>query len=140
VAVDANGKLWVYSSGELIRINALTKAIENRLKIGTDKSRSVSKFQLSADKQYFYFVSSFYDANYKEYGELYRFSVNDTSVPATTPFIKRLFSGLAVEPKSGILYGGFAPSYKQSGYVFRYQSSGTLIDSVKPKSGRLRFF
>ncbi|GAB3902219.1 hypothetical protein GCM10028803_28390 [Larkinella knui] len=143
VAVDANGKLWVYSSGELVRINVQSKAIENRLKIGTDKSRSLSKFQLSSDKQYFYFVSSFYGSaaeNYKEKGELYRFSVNDTSVPATTPFIKRLFSGLAVEPTSGVIYGGFTPSYKQAGYVFRYQSNGTLIDSVKAEIAPSSFY
>ena len=143
VAVDGNGKLWVYSGGEMIRINPQSKAIENRLKIGTDKTRSLSKFRLSADKQYFYFVSSYYgnaSENYREKGETYRFSVNDTSVPATTPFIKRLFSGLAVEPQSGIIYGGYTPSYKQAGYVFRYQASGTLIDSVKAEIAPSGFY
>ncbi|GAB3921790.1 YncE family protein [Larkinella terrae] len=140
VAVDANGKLWVYSAGELVRVNTQSKVVENRLKIGTDKSKSPSKFRLSADKKYFYFVSSYYDANYKEFGDLYRFSVNDSSVPATTPFIKRLFSGLDVDPKSGIIYGGVTPSYKQAGYVLRYQSSGTLIDSVKAEIAPSAFY
>lgn len=142
VAVDANGKLWVHSGNELIRINAQTKAIETRLKIGSDPAKSPSMFRLSADKQYFYFVNSFYDSadNYKQKGELYRFSVTDTSVPATTPFIRKLFSGLAVEPQTGTIYAGFTPSYKQAGYVFRYQPNGTLIDSVKAEIGPSAFY
>ncbi|MGV3561556.1 DUF5074 domain-containing protein [Larkinella arboricola] len=142
VAVDANGKLWVYSSGEMVRINAQTKAIENRLKIGTDLARSASRFRISADKQYFYFVNSYYDAadNYKEKGEVYRFAITDTSVPTTTPFIKRLFSGMAVEPNSGVIYGGITPSFKQAGYVYRYQATGTLIDSVKAEIAPTVFY
>lgn len=142
VAVDAAGKLWVYAAGEMVRINTQSKAIESRLKIGSDPARSPSRFRLSADKQYFYFVNSYYDAadNYKEKGDVYRFAITDTSVPASTPFIKRLFSGLGVEPSSGIIYGGITPSYKQAGYVYRYQSSGTLIDSVKAEIAPTVFY
>ncbi|MFC5408269.1 YncE family protein [Larkinella bovis] len=142
VAFDANGKLWVLSGHELVRINPQSKTVENRLTIGTDKSRSLSHFVLSADKQSIYFISSFYDAadNYREKGELHRFALTDTSIPATTPFISKLFSGLAVDPQSGILYGGFTPSYKQAGYVFRYQPNGTLIDSVKAEIAPTGFF
>ncbi|GAB3338147.1 hypothetical protein GCM10027299_50000 [Larkinella ripae] len=140
VAVDANGKLWVSSGSELIRINPQSKAIETRLKIGSASGKSPSMFRLSADKQTFYFTNSYYDANYTQIGELYRFSVTDTSVPATAPFIKRLFSGLAIEPTSGILYGGVTPSLKQAGYVFRYQPNGTLIDSVKAEIGPSGFY
>ncbi|GAB3277994.1 hypothetical protein GCM10027347_52120 [Larkinella harenae] len=140
VAVDANGKLWVHSGHELIRFNTSSKTVETRVKIGNDNTKSPSLFRLSADKQYFYFVNSFYDSSFQQKGELYRFAVTDTSVPATTPFINRLFSGLAVEPQSGIIYAGFAPSLKQAGYVIRYQPNGTLIDSLKAEIGPSGFY
>ena len=50
---------------------------------------------------------------------------------AISPFINKVFTGLSTDPSTGNIYAGFTPSLKQAGYVFRYQSNGTLIDSVK---------
>lgn len=143
IAVDFNGKLWAYASSvkEMVKINTGTKAVELRMKVGSS-AKSPGSITLSKDRQSFYFVNSFYDAadSYKEKGETYSFKIDDTSIPATTPFIRRLFSGLGVDPQTGYLYAGVTPSYKQAGYVLRYQPDGVLIDSVKAEIGPSKFY
>jgi LysM repeat protein len=142
--VDANGKLWIYSNDQLLRFNASTKAIETRLKItSSNPEASPSAFTLSADKRTFYFTSSYYDAKdgYKEKGETYSFAIDAAAIVADKPLIKRLFSGgLSVDTQTGTIYAGLVPSYKQAGYVFRYEANGTLIDSVKAEIAPSKFF
>jgi hypothetical protein len=144
LGIDANGKLWIYTGAELLRFNTSTKAIEARLKVTSpNASASPSAFTLSADKRTFYFTSSFYDAadGYKQKGQTYSFSIDATSVLADKPFINRLFGGgLGVDAQTGTIYAGLVPSYKQAGYVFRYQPNGTLIDSVKAEIAPSQFF
>ena len=143
IAVDVNGKLWAYASSakEMVRINTATKAVETRMKVGSS-ARSPGAITISKDRQTFYFVNSFYDAadSYKAKGETYSFGIIDSSIPATRPFIGRLFTGLGVDPQTGILYAGVTPSYKQAGYVLRYQPDGVLIDSVKAEIAPSRFY
>lgn len=142
VGVDANGKLWVYANKEMIRVNPQSKAIEARLKVGTHPSKTPGSIVQSPDKQRFYFVYSFYDGadNFKQKGETYRFNITDASISSTTPFINRLFEGLSVDPKTGNIYAGVVPSYKQAGYVLRYQPDGKLIDSVRAEIAPTKFF
>lgn len=145
IALDGNGKLWAYvsSSVEMVRINPATKTVEARLKVGSG-SKSPGSIALSADKQFFYFVNSFYDPadGYREKGETYRFSINDTNISTARPFIGRLFSGLGVDTSDprGLIYAGVTPSYKQAGYVLRYLPSGALVDSVKAEIAPTAFF
>ena len=143
IAVDATGKLWAYASSakEMVRINAATKAVDVRMKVG-NSAKSPGAIALSQDRQTFYFVNSFYDAadNYREKGELYSFKISDSNIPATTPFVRRLFSGLGVDPQTGMIYAGVAPSLKQAGYVLRFQPNGALMDSVKAEIAPSRFY
>lgn len=146
VAVDANGRLWAYASSanEMIRINTATKAVDLRLKVG-NSAKSPAAITLSRDRQTFYFVNSFLDPanNNREAGEVYRFKITDTSIPANVPFVRRLFSGLGVDPQTGYIYAGVTPSFKQAGYVLRYQDNGNsavLIDSVKAEIAPSRFY
>jgi hypothetical protein len=145
LAVDANGKLWAYTSStkEMVRINPSSKTVEARFKVG-DPARSSRSFVLSSNKQLFYFVNSFYDAadNYKEKGQTYVFSVNDGT---SRTFLPRLFSGLGVDAtdprySDGVVYAGVTPSFKQAGYVLRYQTNGALIDSVKAEIAPSKFY
>ncbi len=142
--VDANGKLWVYAGGEMVRLNTQSKTVETRLKItAPNASKSPSSFTLSADKKTFYFTNSFYDPadGYAQKGETYSFSVDAATVVADKPFINRLFSGgSGVDPQTGVIYAGLVPSFKQAGYVLRYQANGTLIDSVKAEIAPSKFF
>ena len=145
VAVDANGKLWAYTSStkEMVRLDPASKLVETRLKV-SNSAKAPGSIVLSKDKTTFYYVSSFYDPadNYKEKGETYRFSITDNNpnLPTARPFLPRLFSGLGVDPETGVLYAGVNPSYKQAGYVLRYQPGGALIDSVKVGIAPTRFF
>ncbi|WP_245581673.1 DUF5074 domain-containing protein [Rudanella lutea] len=134
IGLDANGQLWVYSANEMIRMNAQTKAVVNRMRVGNSTAKSPSHITFGPNRQNILFVYSFYDPadGYKQKGETYSFSINDTSIPANTPYINRLFSGLGVDPRDGTIYAGVTPSYKQAGYVLRFNpTTARLIDSVR---------
>lgn len=146
LAIDANGRLWAYAASpkEMVRINTATKAVDVRLKVG-NSAKSLASVALSQDKQTFYFVNSFVDSNdnFREKGELYSFRITDATIPATTPIVNRLFSGLGVDPQSGYLYAGVNPSAKQAGYVLRYRPNGNsvvLVDSVKAEIAPSKFY
>jgi len=131
IGIDANGKLWVNSGIEAIRLNADTYAVEATLKLGTNASKYVSSAVFSSDLKTIFFVLAYDDANYVTHGETYKFAITDTQVNVTTPFIKRLFTGLSVDPSQGLIYAGLSPSYGQSGYAIRYRTDGSLVDSIK---------
>lgn len=130
-AVDANGRLWIMSGQEMIRMNPQTKAIEARITVGTDPTKTPSSVAMSADKRTIYFVRSYYDANFNEKGETYSFGISDAAISVAKPLVNRFFTSLNVDPQTGSLYATSVPSSGQSGYVLRYQANGTKIDSVK---------
>ncbi|MEA5426311.1 DUF5074 domain-containing protein [Arcicella lustrica] len=133
IGADANGKLWFYSEGKFVKFNLSTKTVESRIAFATSGNKSAESFTFNKDKNTILFVYSYSDAadGYKQKGETYSFNINDASISTTTPFIKKVFSALSTDPSTGNIYAGFTPSFKQAGYVFRYQANGTLIDSVK---------
>lgn len=141
IGVDANNKLWVYAGGALKKINPASKAIESTVTLNpASAGQSPGKFVLSHDKKTLYFTLSAYDENWNEVGQVYSASVDAATINATTPLIRKVFYGMAADPETGTLYGGLAPSFKQAGYVFRYQPNGTLIDSVKAEIAPAKFF
>jgi YVTN family beta-propeller protein len=148
IFADANGKIWVLCRGkssdksEMIRLNPTTKSIENRLTVGTHPQKKAASVALSADRQTVYFTYNFYDAadGFKYKGEVYSFRISDSSIPASTPIAQKPFYGLGLDPKTGLLYGALVPSFTQSGYVFRYQPTGILQDSVKVEIAPNGFF
>jgi hypothetical protein len=133
IDVDANGKLWVKGNGVVYRVNPQTDAVEATLRVGTNPLKSPSNYAITPDRRGFYFVYSFYDPTdgYKEKGETYYFSINDATIAADKPFVNRVFTGLGVDPMQGLIYAGVTPSYKQSGYVIRYRTDGSVVDSIR---------
>jgi len=140
IGVDVNGKLWVQAGLELFRLNPDNYTIETSLKIGTDVSKSAGNFAMSPDRSNIYFVLSYSDANYVSHGATYKFSVNETAVNVTTPFVNRVFTGLSVDPTQGLIYAAVTPSYTQSGYAIRYRADGSLVDSIKVGVAPTGFF
>lgn len=143
--VDANTKLWFYADGNMVRLNPQSKAIETRIPIGsTGNSGSLVDLRLSQDKQTFYLIYNYSGASSNSVSSsgIYRFNINDTSISADKALINRRFSGgLGVDPQTGTLYASIiSPSYKQAGYVYRYQSNGTLIDSVRAEITPTQFY
>lgn len=139
-AVDANGRLWIASGQEMIRMNPQTKAIEARITVGNSPTKTPASVAISSDKRTIYFVRSYFDANFNEKGETYSFGIGDATIPATKPLINRFFPALSVDSQNGNLYATSVPSFGQAGYVLRYQPSGTLIDSLKAEIAPAGFF
>lgn len=142
IETDINGSVWILANNKMLKINPQSKAIERSLKIGTHPEKEAGNLVINADKKTFYFTYSFYDANnnYELKGETYSFGIDDTSIAANKPLINRVFSGLGYDAAQNRLYAGFTPSYKQAGYVFRYETSGKIIDSVKVEIAPSSFY
>ncbi|MEA5458373.1 DUF5074 domain-containing protein [Arcicella sp. LKC2W] len=131
--VDANNKIWCTIGKEIVRINPTSKVVETRLTAGTSTTKSPRNLTLNANKTAIFFEYSFSDSSdgYKQKGDIFSFNISDATISTSTSLIKRAFTGFGFDAKNGIIYGGITPSYKQAGYVIRYQTNGTLIDSVK---------
>jgi hypothetical protein len=140
IGIDANGKLWVNDGIKAVKVNANTFASEATLTMGADASKEAGNFAFSADRRTIFFVLSYTDAQYVSHGETYKFSIDDAQINVTTPFIKRIFSGLAVDPSQGLIYAGVTPSYAQAGYAVRYRADGSLVDSIKVNVAPTGFF
>jgi hypothetical protein len=128
VGMDANGKLWVNAGSDLIRLDPDTYQTESTIKIGTNAGATVGNFAWSNDKKTFYFGLS---TDFGASGATYKFSIADTQINLSTPFLRRYFSALAVDPSQGLIYGAVNPSYTQSGYAVRYRADASVVDSVK---------
>lgn len=137
LVVDANNKIWCTVGSEIIRINPTSKTVEARLKVNSKPSSKPTNLTLNANKTVIFFDYSYedYADNSKKKGEIYSFNITDATISTTTPLIKRAFTGFGFDTKNGIIYAGLTPSYKQAGYVIRYQPSGALIDSIKAEVG-----
>ncbi|GGC04378.1 YncE family protein [Dyadobacter sediminis] len=140
IGIDANGKLWVSAGTQAIRMNTETNTAEATLAIGTDQNKSASNFTFSSDRKTIFFVLSYSDANYISHGETYKFGITDAQIDVNTPFIKRLFTGLSVDPSQGLIYAAVTPSYAQAGYAVRYRTDGSLVDSIKVGVAPTGFF
>lgn len=133
IGADANGKIWFYADGKFVKFNLSTKSVESRIAFATSGNKSAGSFTFNKEKNTILFSYYYQDPadDWKAKGETYSFNINDASIATTTPFINKVFTGLSTDPSTGNIYAGFTPSLKQAGYVFRYQSNGTLIDSIK---------
>ncbi len=127
IALDADGKLWMLIGPEMVRLDPASRVIEKRLTFPAAPS-SVTP---GADRRTFYYTLS---------GKTYRFATSATAISTANPIVNRSFSALGVDPVNGTLYGSVIPSYAQAGYVLRYQSNGTLIDSVRAEIAPSKFF
>ena len=61
-------------------------------------------------------------------GSVFSFDVNDTALP-TTALINKSFYGLGFH--GGYVFGAVAPSFTESGWSYKYNTSGIVIDSVE---------
>lgn len=127
---DAANKIWMTSGNSIILFDPITKTFDTKFKAGTKDKKSPSSLCMSKDKKTIFCTYNFYDAadGYKLKGEI---SSIDISTGTSKVFINRTFSSVAFDSESEMIYTSLIPSYKQSGYIFRYQTSGILIDSVK---------
>jgi YVTN family beta-propeller protein len=136
---DATGKLWVLCGGttgpdfiggtaddiggSLIKIDPVTLATENTFSF--PQSAHPSKLQINSTGDVLYYLNGTdgYTGNIMK--------MNTGGTLPVQPFINRVFYGLGVDKKSGIIYGGYVPGFTSNGYVIRYNSSAVLIDSMQ---------
>jgi YVTN family beta-propeller protein len=115
-ADDIAGSLWQIDPVQLIVINQHTLQ-------QSDHPSKLTYDQIN-DRMYMLLGVDGYN------GKINRFTPGSLPVNMTS-IDNRSFYGLAVDPSGNVIYGGMAPGFTQRGYVFRFDQSGSLIDSLK---------
>lgn len=141
IVADKDGNIWVLcggfssylstppytftrtSAGSLIRFSPSSPTTQFRLTFPTTAGPAQLRISPAKDQLYYSFG-----------GAEYQVSTTATALP-TTPFIRRSFTGFAIDPRDNTVYGGISPSYNSNGRFIRYQASGAPIDSFTVKVG-----
>jgi len=126
MVIDKNNKLWIMCSGgfsstnpKLIKFNPQTRTIETTFTF-SNISESPGNLNINATGDQLYFINS----------SIYKMSINDPLL-TQTPFITssgNTYYQLGINPINEDIYISDAIDYIQNGVVFRYSSSGGLID------------
>ena len=131
IKVDANGKIWVLCSGQigtypnliktgkLVRIDASTNTVDLSLPFSSTTSQP-SNLVTNNSK-----TSLFYSYDGKVYSHL-----ASANVLNSTATINRSFYGLGIDPTNDYFYGSDAGDFASNGKVIRYNSTGTVVDSI----------
>lgn len=123
---DANGKVWVLCGGDafssvpgaLHRINPVTRTVEASFPFPA--GQSPWKLRMNPAGDTLYYLNS----------DVYRMSINDSSLPSTA-FItagSSSFYGLDIDPNTNVIYLADAIDFSQNGIVSRYRPDGTLVN------------
>jgi YVTN family beta-propeller protein len=141
MVVDKDGNIWVLcsgfvtylsvppysatrvSNGALIRFSPGSPATQTKLLFSGTASPSALRINTAKDQLYYAFG-----------GAEYQVATTATALP-TTPFIRRSFSGFAIDPRDNSIFAGVSPSYSSNGRFVRYQATGAPIDSFTVKVG-----
>lgn len=126
LVLDANNKIWIMCSGgfqednpKLIRFNPQTRNIEATF-VFSNINESPSNLSINNNKTQFYFLNT----------NVYTLNINATSLPTSSLINSNgnTFYGLGIHPASEDIYVADAIDYVQSGFVYRYSTSGSLVD------------
>ncbi|GAB3687386.1 hypothetical protein GCM10027592_00850 [Spirosoma flavus] len=126
IGLDADGKLWILAAKDLFQIEPATRATLKRLTFAS----APANVTFNADRRAFYYTLN---------GRTYRLDTSSSTASGMQK-IARSFNALGVDPQTKVIYGAVVPSYKQAGYVVRYDEGGTLIDSVKAEIAPSGFY
>ena len=146
LVADAANNIWVLSGGEKVYdanwsldLNASTAGSLTKINAATNAIEATHAFTSKADLPANLATNSPKTKLYYNYeGKLYQMETSATALPATA-FINRNFSGLGVDPATGLIYGAVTPSYSVNGKVIRYQTSGAAQDSFTVAIGPNNF-
>lgn len=130
LALDCNGKLWTVTDGgyegspygyeapALYRIDPETFSIEQTFSFA--KGDAPSEVQINGRGDTLYWIND----------DIWSMSVDADRVPVR-PFLDSrgtIYYGLTVDPKSDEVYIADAVDYTQQGKIYRYSTSGELLD------------
>ena len=141
MVADKDGNIWVLcsgfvtylsmppytatrvSNGSLIRFSPGSPATQFKLTFPATAGPSKLRINPAKDELHFSFG-----------GAQYKMGIAATALP-TTPFIRRSFTGFAIDPRDNSIFGGISPSFNTNGRFVRYQATGVPIDSFTVKVG-----
>ena len=141
MVADKDGNIWVLcsgfvtylstppytltrvSDGALIRFSPNSPATQFKLAFPGTSGPGRLRINPAKDELYYSFG-----------GAQYKMGVAATALP-TTPFIRRNFTGFAIDPRDNSIFGGISPSFSSNGRFIRYQASGAPVDSFTVKVG-----
>ena len=136
---DAQNNVWVLCAGQsdysnypiinklspskLVRINTTTNTVDRSYTlINAGNPSYVVQLAIGNNGRTIYYSVS---------DRIYALDIATTTLPTTALITGRNFYGLSASPFSNQIWALQAPNFTSSGYVFRYTSTGTLIDSLK---------
>ncbi len=139
IVKDAQGFVWVLCAGQtdyagwpditkltpsrLVRINTVTNAVDKSFTlIAAGNPSYVVNLAIGNNGRTVYYSIS---------DKIYAMDIAAGSLPSSPVISDREFYGLAASPFTNQIWGLSAPNFTSSGFVFRYSSTGTLIDSLK---------
>ena len=130
ILLDKNNKLWVLCDGGfqgsdifgnagIVKINAENFSVEETFILG-EESNPID-MQINAGGDTIYFINN----------HVYRFSVNDGSLPETEYINSegRNLYALGIDPSNSDLYLADAVDFMQSGKIYRYNAGKVFVDS-----------
>jgi len=132
--VDINGDVWVLTGGYTeydANWNVVSETSGNLVKISNNSIVSTFTFSVGNHPEDLVINK---DGNTLYYSDgswskaIFSFNISDTSL-SNTPLINKSFYGLASD--ENYIYGSDAVDFSQNGWSFKYNSEGTLIDSVQ---------
>ncbi|SHK28482.1 YncE family protein [Hymenobacter psychrotolerans] len=129
---DANGRIWVLCAGSTDYSNPALSKLGSLSDFTATAPYTVRKRDLTYTPGYGSRVrrNSTGDQLYLKTGSgVFRVGIADATIP-TTPFLKRSFYGLDIDPNNNTIYAGVAVSYSGPGRIVRYNASGTPLDSA----------
>ena len=125
IVKDVNNNIWIMCSGgfqednaKLFKFNPQTRSIDSTF-IFSNINQSPGNLCINNTQDELYFLNN----------HVYKMNINSTSLPLT-PIINNssnTFYGLGIEPYSNDIYVADAIDYVQSGIIFRYSKTGSLI-------------
>ncbi len=138
LAVDKNGNIWVLCKGNVVYDqywNIIDETDSEIYVIDSDDLSIEKSFVVGQTGDYFNPVrlACSHDGNtiyYLEADGIYAMGIADVSPPGV-PLINRSFYGIDVNQNDGTIFGLSANNFTTDGYMFRYTTSGMLIDSLK---------
>lgn len=130
VVKDTDGQLWALANGgidnsvtpALYQIDPMQKTVRQELPF-TNKDAGPGNLTLNNARDTIYYTTN----------GIYRMPVSSNQLPAE-PLVTakdRNFYGLALSPDTSIIYASDPKDYVQRGIVYRFNSSGALIDQFK---------
>lgn len=144
IVLDKDDKLWVLCDGgfegssygqdtaALCRMDPSTLDIEQMFTFPS-LNESPSRLTINSTKDTLYFLVGNWNATSTPREGVHAISIYAISIPEKPliPEYSRNLYGLAADPEKAVLYVSDAIDYLQNGWIYRYTSSGAVIDSFR---------